>query len=391
MTLSQSATVEAESSSFAFGIQQVYEDSPWFYDSRFAFSPLDPVESETAIASNIHKATSLTPSFAGGPVLNRSGEVVGMVTHRESSDGNGHRILSRDQLNDFLIDLREGDGIVFTDITRPELPPNYKFVVGDGVSQADVHQLARATSNLHEYAVFAGIPVSDEPKTIYIEHDRNNLTKVFVTVEGWQEEDALKYWRGHSIPGGTASINLAYQLVDEPLPEGEHQYTPWIVDGHEIVHGMYQFGLGGLYTDRGWFRRHHAQSPPWMGEGLAMVYQQLAFCHANSVPYLHNPWDKAAALEWSGTLENIDGLEPEEWGSVYKYSAGAEAIELLATIVGVSRLFDFYTMMRPNEPWQSTFRRAYGISVEEFYERFNQHKAAGLPDLELPIRVNPSQ
>lgn len=391
LTLTQATTQEAGPSSFAFGLKQVYENSPWFFDSQFAFLPMHLNEGETIIASNIHKADSLTPSLVGGPVLNRSGVVVGMVTDQDYSDAGGQRYLPSEQLRDFLINLREKDGIALTHIARPELPPNYKFVVGEGVSQADLHQLERAASNLHEYAVFAGIPVTNEPKTIYIEHDRNALADVFVRVEGWREDDAQKYWHDSPIPGGTASINEAFQLVDEPLPEGEHQYTPWIVDGHEIVHGMYQFGLGGLYTDRGWFRRHHAQSPPWMGEGLALVFQQLAFCHANGVPYLHNPWDKAAALEWSGTLEDIDGQEPDEWSSVYKYNAGAEAVELLATIVGVSRLFDFYTMMHPNEPWQSTFHRAYGISVEAFYERFEQHKAAGLPDLELPIRVEPSQ
>lgn len=391
LALTQATEQHPTPSSFAFGLKQVHESNPYFYDSRFAYVPLDLSEDETTFAADVLKVTSMTPSFAGSPVLNRSSEVVGMVANQDAADGSDRRILSVEQLNDFMLKMRTGDGIVFTNIARPELPPNYKFIVGEGVSQADRHQLERAASNLHEYALFAGIPVTDESKTIYIHHDRNALTEVFVTVEGWRESDAQKYWQDSAPPGGTASINEAFYLVDEALPEGEHQYTPWIVDGHEVVHGMYQFGLAGLHTDREWFKQHHGQSPPWMGEGVAMVLQQLAFCHANSVPYLHNPWDKAATLKWSGTLEDIDGHEPEEWGSVYKYKAGAEAIELLVTIVGVSRLLDFYTLMQPREPWQSTFRRAYGISVEEFYERFKQHRAAGLPDLELPIRVEPNQ
>ena len=386
-TVAEQHSQEFDSSSFVFGIKQVFEDSAWFFDSQLAYVPLDLGKGESVIASRFSEADSLVSSLAGSPVLNGSGEIVGIVTNQDGASGSTRRVVELQTLRDFLTNLRDEVNIVFTNVSRPQLPPNHEIVVGDDVSQADIHQFVRAASNLHEYAVFAGIPVTNEPKTIYIEHDRAALAGHFVTVQGWSEDDASTYTKEAPIPGGTAGVNRAYHLVDKPLPEGAHQYTPWIVDGHEIVHGVYQYGLGGVHTDRDWFRQHPSESPPWMGEGVALVFQQLAFCHSRGVPYLHNEWDKAKVLEWDGTLADIDGYEPDEWGSPYKYSAGTEAVELLVSIVGVSRLFDFYTMMRPNEPWQSTFSRAYGVSVEEFYEMFEQHKAAGLPDLQLPIRV----
>ena len=74
------------------------------------------------------------------------------------------------------------------------------------------------------------------------------------------------------------------------------------------------------------------------------------------------------------------------------YSCGYPAAELLASQVGMSKLFDYYKYVEPwMEPWDHSegrkwrpaFERAYGMTVEEFYELFEEHRADGFPEVEI--------
>ncbi len=60
------------------------------------------------------------------------------------------------------------------------------------------------------------------------------------------------------------------------------------------------------------------------------------------------------------------------------------AIDLLASQVGLRKLTEFYTERADGEDWQQTFQRVFGISVPDFYERFNQFHRNGYPLRPLP-------
>jgi hypothetical protein len=60
------------------------------------------------------------------------------------------------------------------------------------------------------------------------------------------------------------------------------------------------------------------------------------------------------------------------------------AAELLAARAGQRALFDYYRLLQPGTTWQTAFETAFGMTVEEFYAVFEEHRAAGFPKLDLP-------
>ena len=67
----------------------------------------------------------------------------------------------------------------------------------------------------------------------------------------------------------------------------------------------------------------------------------------------------------------------EESGSPYQYSM--LAIELLASLRGQSALVDFFSSTNQSKSWRVTFNETFGITVDEFFALFDEHRATGLP------------
>ena len=79
------------------------------------------------------------------------------------------------------------------------------------------------------------------------------------------------------------------------------------------------------------------------------------------------------------------------------YRCGALAAELLASHVGLSKLPNYWmeleTRMVPlrvqgDRGWPKAFENAYGMTVDEFYALFEEHRAAGFPEVEIPMSVD---
>ncbi len=61
------------------------------------------------------------------------------------------------------------------------------------------------------------------------------------------------------------------------------------------------------------------------------------------------------------------------------------AVELLASQVGEHGLLRYYLALKqPGTTWPEVFREAFGMTVEEFYQLFEEHRAAGFPELNVP-------
>ena len=68
-------------------------------------------------------------------------------------------------------------------------------------------------------------------------------------------------------------------------------------------------------------------------------------------------------------------------GSGYKNSL--LATELLASYAGEEALLRYYNLQGSDTTWQGAFGTALGMAVEEFYERFEEHRAAGFPEVDI--------
>ena len=56
------------------------------------------------------------------------------------------------------------------------------------------------------------------------------------------------------------------------------------------------------------------------------------------------------------------------------------AAELLAATAGEKSLYDFYGRLKPGVSWQETFKDTFGMSIDDFYDRFEEWKQEGFPN-----------
>ena len=132
--------------------------------------------------------------------------------------------------------------------------------------------------------------------------------------------------------------------------------------------------------------------PVWLEEGNAVF---LA-CHAISESglwsyenvrnyYLNRIKTSPSA---SGSLEEIEAFSDFHSNGLSSYSYSMLAVELLASFTGQSSLMDYYESLKAGTTWQDVFQSTFGMSVNEFYERFEEHEARGFPSLETPKFVD---
>ena len=71
------------------------------------------------------------------------------------------------------------------------------------------------------------------------------------------------------------------------------------------------------------------------------------------------------------------------------YQLGEMAVELLAARAGEEAVIDYWTLLDPQTPWEEAFETTFGTTISEFYVLFEQHRAAGFPEVDLPS-IGPS-
>ena len=126
--------------------------------------------------------------------------------------------------------------------------------------------------------------------------------------------------------------------------------------------------------------------PRWLAEGVAeyLAYRTVSaggiidFAAGRNARFVEKVRHIDEPLSDMETQTGFSGVG----GSKYKYSL--LAAELLASRTGERALIHYYTLTQPGTTWQEAFESAFGMTVEEFYELFEAHRAAGFPELDVP-------
>lgn len=124
-------------------------------------------------------------------------------------------------------------------------------------------------------------------------------------------------------------------------------------------------------------------TPNLFTEGLGEVIPGLADAYATRQPYEHSAFSRSLALEFETSIETL------EWDislSDTHLSVAREAVELLLSTYGLRKTATYFAQDEEIE-WRVRFESAYGVTPAEFYALYEQHRAAGLPD--LPIDLTP--
>ena len=182
---------------------------------------------------------------------------------------------------------------------------------------------------------------------------------------------------------GKGNINVNALRLEEQNTSLE--YLQKII-AHEMVHalGHELAGVRGGSDDYS----IPLTGPRWLTEGIAEFLAYQAMSAADNLDY-----DTIRMLEFVGhgkhvdkplaELETIVGIRAAR-GSTYNYFL--LAAELLASRTGQNSLIHYFTLLQPGTTWQEGFETVFGMPVEEFYELFEEHRAAGFPN---PASVGP--
>ena len=283
---------------------------------------------------------------------------------------------------DCLTDLPPAEVIQDPDISY------LTWYIGEGVKQEELQRAMAGARQMHEYAASLGYPETDEEIIVYFYHDLEQIAVAYAREAGWSLDESRKFWEGKEVWAVSGRGWIVFKVSAPSEPIHSRIYGTAI---HEFIHSAYQHRLAGLLTDSSEVYPRGYTDPRWLGEGMATLLTAVLESESGDSSYAD---ERERRVERTYEVD-LPLSEAEEWpdstdpnydrtrGCIY--DCGMIAVELLASHVGLSALTDFYTMLHPGDTWQQTFETASEMSVDDFYDLFEEHRAAGFPAVETPI------
>lgn len=268
--------------------------------------------------------------------------------------------------------------------------PYVNWQIGDEVSEEDRQAALDAVHILNAYAVKLGFPETELDFTFYLYGDLQKLLEAYQIKRRLPIlEAARKEWDN---AGGRADADYIFAHVQP------HWTRETLIDvsAHEMIH-VYQMSLselGGSSDDS-----IPKYGPIWLIEGVAQFLAERAMSEADVLNYDYDVWrnvvhrskakrinrlwveywsEHGNPLDYMETGENTDEIQ-KIFGFVSVYSYFLMAAELLAAHSSESALMEFYASLKRGTTWRKEFENVFGISVEEFYDLFEEHADAGFP------------
>ena len=272
----------------------------------------------------------------------------------------------------------------------PASPTFIKWVIADGVRPQEVQAAKDGAQAMYDLAIHLGLPQPTEEIRVYLDYDIQRLAHSYVSETSTSLTDATNTFENERVGGLASRIsNSAYIKTEPPNKSISPNDLEWVTEAtaHEITHVAYQRMLLGLDTNPAWFQENRADSPDWLTEGMADLYSVIATDLISQIPYYLDRSELAVSSAELGfpltAIEDVDLEDSEDGIWICQYDCGFIAVELLASHVGLTGLSNYYTMRRPASSWQYAFQTTFGMTVDEFYTLFEEHRTNGFPALDL--------
>ena len=258
--------------------------------------------------------------------------------------------------------------------------------MGDEVPSDLVRTVRDGARLMNDYAVLLGMPELESEVVVYADSADNLADIIYGLFSG--SSDISRDW-------------VHKEVLDDGLLRGLSRYEYAFINTSVISSRLVSRGLKTVAHEVS-----HAQSsnlsnlqlyasssssgvpdagPVWLAEGSAEFLAWRALSAGGVVSYD----DQRSLFVW-----DLNDMDPEALGkfetvrgfksSWINYHYSMFAAELLASHAGESSLIEYYDSLRSGAAWQTVFRNTFGLSIGEFYDRFEKHEAAGFPKLEIP-------
>ena len=271
------------------------------------------------------------------------------------------------------------EGVKYID--DPDVP-YLKWEVGPEVPEEHFQGLREGIELMHSYAEFIDATQPVKPATVYLYHNLDALAPSYARVRGESVEAARRqletvHWRGWA---GDSFIFVLSGALSNSNVSRIHMVR---LGSHELVH-VYQNQMAATGTpggDQGLILR---RGPVWLIEGSAEFLALRAMAHGGTISYVIGREQVASIasrverpLDELGTYESVKSVPGA-------YELGAMACELLAATAGEDALMTYWLPPGSDASPEENFRATFGITIDEFYQMFEEHQAAGFPELDLP-------
>ena len=265
-----------------------------------------------------------------------------------------------------------------------EAPPFLRWQIGSEDSTQD-REIAAATAQcVFEYLDSLGLPEISDHITLNMYEDFETVVETYSIQAGQSNSFSRDFWKEQVAVSWAdwAIINLSNAAVD-----GSIQDVPLLT-----FHIANTFTRSILY--------HVSELPPgasegqvpqmgpyWLYLGINYYLREQAISTAGFVQY-EEIREISHVVQANLVERPLRGMETRE-GFVGEdrtgHRVGLLAAELLSSYSGQSSLVRYFAFLQPGIPWQEAFESAFGLTVEEFYDRFEAHRAAGFPVVDAPI------
>ena len=278
----------------------------------------------------------------------------------------------------------------------PTTPSFVKWSIGDTVRQSEERAVRIGVQWLHDYAEEHEWPMSGGDVTVYFDTTRGLVS---ACTKRWP----LFILKCRELQSGQLAgfANSQANFIKASERDQPHYIgSLYAIAGtaiHENLHTSFQHQVHGFNVTRGFWE---FPSPTWLTEGMATYFAAvIANIHLPGLSLSSEGWFEDLRESWvKRALSTSNALANSESETGCSYQCGPLAVELLASRAGLRAMPDFHLALRrtwlevllkdiwwddPNA-WHDPFEETFGMTVPEFYQLYEQHKAAGFPALDPP-------
>ena len=257
--------------------------------------------------------------------------------------------------------------------------------VDDKIPDPVFYDIRQGFALMHQYGESFGLPEYEEEVNVYVYED---LAPVLAGLRGTsEEEERQSLERNPSL--GTAGLNEEgvgeiFFHLPESLRKSVVRDHVIRNSAHELMH-VYQFVLAAYRNFSSTHTEVRVHGPAWLIEGITELQAIRSLAIGDPPVYVYEERrERDSQVAGNVTtdlaqMETFQGFLSTSGG----YRLAEMAAELLAAKAGEEALITYWTLLGPETHWQEAFEEAFDMTVNEFYQSFEEHRAAGFPEVGL--------